>query len=305
MYVLSMDNGYVQIEQNEKGGYDLIEYEGGTVCKLKIGKRNKDVHIIPIGQIVTDGYNKKLQSYMDAGGTVEEILQIHKTGKIKIAAPYVPLWIYPKKKPAEQSITNMDFADMPYIKVCYIQFMGELTPVFAVSNLSELYFYDLFRMKTAGVLIRECADCGRAFIAKTTAVRCEDCRKAGMGEQKKRNNLKSDPARNLLHKIKDRAKKRDSSPEYQYGYYNSLHNLIADTTDALTGNQLLEKANEINTLDSTFWKLHRYMKSDYCAVYDEEIYKQWEKERYTMFTQENPEQWLRDWYNKAGCPFDQ
>ena len=199
----------------------------------------------------------------------------------------------------------MDFADMPYIKVCYIQFMGELTPVFAVSNLSELYFYDLFRMKTAGVLIRECADCGRAFIAKTTAVRCEDCRKAGMGEQKKRNNLKSDPARNLLHKIKDRAKKRDSSPEYQYGYYNSLHNLIEDTTDALTGNQLLEKANEINTLDSTFWKLHRYMKSDYCAVYDEEIYKQWEKERYTMFTQENPEQWLRDWYNKAGCPFDQ
>ena len=305
MYVLSLKNGYAQIKQNDVGGYDLIEHEDGTVCKLKLGKRTfKDVQIIPIGQIVTDRYNENLQSYMDAGGTVEEVLSVHKTGKIKIAPPYVPFWIYPQKKPVELSLSDIDYSDMPYTKVCYIQFMGELTPIFAVDSLSDLYFYDLFRMKTAGVLFRECTDCGRAFLAKTTAVRCEDCRKAGMGEKKKYQNRKGDNARNILYKIKDRARKRDSSPEYQNGYYNPLHNLIATAIENLTGKELLERAQELETLDSKFSKLRRRINANNYAI-DDETYKQWQKECYTMFTQENPEQWLRNWYDKAGCQFEQ
>lgn len=299
MFILSLDTGYVQIEQNEKGGYDLIEYEGGTVCKLKIGRHNKDVHIIPIGQIVTDRYNKNLQSYMDAGGTVEEVLQVHQTGKIKIAHPYVPIWLYPKKKPAEESITNMDFADMPYVKVCYIQFMGKLTPMFAVDNLSELYFYDLFRMKTAGVLIRECADCGRAFIAKTTAVRCSDCRKAGLGEKKKRANIKNDPARQLIYKIKDRNKngKRNTSIAYQT-YYANLCYVIQTHTENDSPEDLLEYAKMLDSQDKRYFKLCKFFDTD---CYNENLINEWNvvKSKFPADI-ENLEQWIEQWYEKAG-----
>ena len=294
MYVLSLENGYAQVEQNDAGGYDLIEQEGGTVCKLKVGKRNKDVRIISIGQIVTDRYNKSLQSYKDAGGTVEEVLRLHETGKKKVAPPYPPTWIYPKKKPAEQSLTGMKFSDMPYIKVCYIQFMGELTPVFSVNSLSELYFYDLFRMKAAGVLIRECMDCGRAFPAKTTAVRCEDCRKAGMGERKKQSNLKNNPTRSLIKQIKDRVKKRPTSDSFTEGYLKHIGYVVGMPEEAD-----LSCVQVVDSLDRKYWKrlweLYQHMQRSN----NSDLKEKWQKDWYNLFTQNDPEKWISDWEEKA------
>lgn len=300
MFILSLDTGYAQIEQLETGEYTVVDYEGGTPCKLKIRKKAQSVKIIPIGQIVIDNYNCSLKSYLDNGGSVEEVLRLHKENKLKIKAPYPPLWIYPNKKPKEYALSEISLADDPtYLKVGYIQFMGQLTPVFSVDKISDLYFYDLLRMKSTGLLIRECEDCGCAFLAKTTAVRCSDCRKAGLGEKKKRDNIKNDPARQLIYKIKDRNKngKRNTGISYQT-YYANLCYVIQTHTENDSPEDLLEYAKMLDRQDKRYFKLCKFFDTD---CYNENLINEWNavKSKFPADI-ESPEQWIEQWYEKAG-----
>ena len=309
MYVLVLNEtqdeaqpgGYTLIEENEVEGYNVIAFPGGPVRKMKIRGRKRRIPIMPIGQIVIDAYNKKLESYLNKGGTVSECLKSHrKPGLIKLDPPYPPSWIFPKDQNKEEDLAKIDF-DLPYISVCFINFQGILTPVFSVSELSDLYFYDLFRLKTGGTDIRECVDCARAFFGKTTAVRCPKCRQEGKGEQKKLENLKADPVRHQIYKIKNRISKR--TPEnikgYEYEYVNELHRRLNDASDNLAGTALEKGVQELNELDKKFWKLFRSIRDEKAYLPADGI-EQWDKECYSMFKNENPEHWLKDWYSRAG-----
>lgn len=301
MFILSLDAGYAVMELAENGEYLVANYEGGIPYKLRIGKRPQSVRIIPIGEIVINRYNHSLQAYLDNGGNVKEVLRLHKEKKRKIKPPYPPEWIYPSEKPVEYALSEISLADDPtYLKVAYIQFMGRITPVFSVDKVDDLYFYDLLRMKSAELLIKECEDCGKAFLAKTTAVRCSECREAGLGEKKKRDNIKNNPARQLVYKIKDRNKngKRDMNLAYPLYYANLCYAIQTHTPESNECTpEFLQFAKELDRLDKLYFKLCKFFDAD---CFDETLIQQWnaEKSKFPANIEET-DKWIEEWCKEA------
>ena len=305
MFILSLEKGYAQIEDVSEEvyvepHYVIIEYPNGPLCKLTIGRRTENVHIIPTGQIAIDVYNENQQKYLDGGGTVEELLKAYKSGKwlISLEPLYAHFWPFSQKPPKEQDLSDLDFSILPYIKVCFIQYMGEQIPVFSVEELSDLYYYDLYRLKTSRKIVRACEDCGKAFFAHTTAVRCDDCRKAGAGEKKKRDNLNRDLAKKQIKRIMDRDRRR-SKDRYHY----QLLDQIREARDRMakgefTQEEFEKRIKEIDELDEKYMRLKRRIDSAICCM-PEYMFKRWKDEGHTMFIQDDPEKWLKEWYKRA------
>ncbi|MCD7957882.1 MAG: hypothetical protein LUG93_19450 [Lachnospiraceae bacterium] len=298
MYILILDEGYLHIEKDEKGQYSIVEYEGeqAVECSLKVMSRKKAVRIMPFGQIVINQYNHELDKYIADGGTVSEVLRFHSNNKLKkLKEPYPPQWIILADK-GQQSISDIDFENDPtYVSTSYVRFMGKLVPIFQVNRISDLYFYDLYRIQTADLIIKECIDCGHAFIARTTAIRCQKCRDAGFGERKKRMNRKSDPARSKAYKIVDRNCPNKRNPDITYnGYQGQLQNVIADSAEERSAKDHLDFLNLLDAMDKRFFNLCKYFSSDNCIA-DDETYNEWQTAKKQFPNVQDMKAWIETW----------
>ena len=157
----------------------------------------------------------------------------------------------------------------------------------------------MYRLKATGTDVRECQDCGKAFFGNTTAVRCPDCRKAGRGEKKKRENIKSNPARLLERRIKGNvSKRRSKNMVYLIDYHAALERAIDDAKDTFTGEELVKRLKQIAEFDHEYCKLAKKIYDGNHYLTPEQI-EQWKCERNDPFINTDPEQWLIEWQVKA------
>lgn len=295
MFVLALREGYALIEQDEFGNTMLIDHVGGVPIKLDIKKKSKTVSAIPIGQIVMDVFNKKWIDYKNAGGTRNTALP---KKHISLAKPYCPVWIYPKKAADSLFIDDINEHLMEdTIQVKYLPIGNEILPVFKVDKIEKLYFYDLLHMKQQGILIKQCAECGKAFRAATTGKYCPDCRNAGILEKRKRITYMSDPAKKIFHQIKDRnnnGKREDVIYKY---YYANLCRIISSHTESDTAEQLLEFAKQLNALDKRYYALCKFFGNNPYEYYgSEELYKKWQAEKSNFPCEiSEPQKWIEQW----------
>lgn len=299
MYVLVMDRGYVEIVQSENKSYELEnhrEYSLSTELTIKGHKRT--IHLIPIGSIVMNQFNQNWDNYKKEGGSRTEAL--HKN-TISLIPPYCPTWIFPDEKPVEYDLYNFEFADLPYIPMTYITVNGKLRELFQVDKLSDLYFYDLFRLKENKNTVKQCKECGHAFIANTRAIVCDECRKAGKIEERKRKNLMGDETRKKFHQIKQRNAQGKRPCTYSK-YYADICRLISNHIDSDNKNDLKQFALQLDSLDRKYFKLCQYFASDICYC-DEEILEKWQQKQQEFLYAPDMETWLKAWYKKAMIPY--
>lgn len=294
MYVLSLPEGYVQIDKSEDGTIAFVEYKDGISVKLKIKGKSKTVSIIPVGQIVLDSFNKSWEEYKQAGGTRKVAI---KRSRVSISQPYCPKWIYPKDKVPDFSIDdiNQHFMDNP-IEVTYIPFSKEIHPVFSVDRISQLYYYDLLRLKSAGLSIKQCCECGKAFRSSTTGKYCMDCRKAGVREKRKYNNLKNDPALSIFKKITDRNNPRQRAVINSSDYLNNLRDVIDEHKQNDSEQQLRDFATLLSALDKRYYALYKHFGNDQYEYYgDEQLFEKWQKEKNEFPKVPDIITWIEQW----------
>lgn len=309
MFVLSIKTGYIIVEGNLAEGYSVEELGKTCVSKtekekagyrLTINGSERWVEKVKIGDIALKKYNSEMENYIKHNSVSEKGKRPFSTKKVHLSAPFQPIWLYPEKQ-EDILLSDLDFqSDIAYSQVGFIPFDGEIIPVFNVSSVDELYWYDLFRLRAAGLRIKQCEDCGCAFVAKTTAIRCESCRKAGKGEEKKQTNLKSDPARKLKKGILNRSAK-GKRPYIHENYLNDLARKIdaAQEGDRLPNGEYIRLLKQWDLWDRIYYKLCRYFREENDAVTDYDLQEKW-KSVYSNFPQtDNPEKWLSDWCEKT------
>lgn len=320
MYILALDEGYLQIEGDEYQGYRMIDYPGGIDYKIKANGEIKTVKIAPIGQIVIEIYNDWLQYDLSHGGTVEESLQ-HHVEMVK-SQENRPLFYFPQnakdKSPnyeiwenrsaenlSDSSVENAAiFNYLDFIPTAFMRFMGRIRQVFIVDDLLDLEEFDIRQLfeKNKTDSIRICVTCGKAFRGQKTAKYCPDCRSESYIKQIKENQKKN-PAGSKLSSILDTAKhrleiKRFSGKEendYYNNYIGKLQKYIKRMKKELCPADLILFADQLKIIDQKFYKLF----TDIEKSKNRDLSKNWRKERYDIWDQDDPEQWLRDWYKKA------
>lgn len=183
----------------------------------------------------------------------------------------------------------------------YITVNGKLRELFQVDKLSDLYFYDLFRLKENKNTVKQCKECGHAFIANTRAIVCDECRKAGKIEERKRKNLMGDETRKKFHQIKQRNAQGKRPCTYSK-YYADICRLISNHIDSDNKNDLKQFALQLDSLDRKYFKLCQYFASDICYC-DEEILEKWQQKQQEFLYAPDMETWLKAWYKKAMIPY--
>ncbi len=309
MYVIVLDEGYLQIDAefpgNDKfpGIYNIEEYTHGIAVKVKIKGKNRKVKIIPIGQIYLNHFNRLWDEYIKSGGKGNEQ---NNHGHIMLSSPSAPFWQYDETPIVDHELNDIDYEnDLQYSKCAFAFINGDLRPIFSVNTINELYRFDLMRTKKARLKLRQCEHCGNAFFAKTTAVRCDSCRRKGIGNKKKYNNLMSDPARKLFKNIKDRNSKGNRKDYIYSTYYANLCYIIESYKNADNKNDLLEYAKTLNALDNQYYKLCKFFENDYTGNKDytggeDLLYNKWLSEREEFPKTDNPEEWINHWLDLSG-----
>lgn len=299
LYVLVMEKGYAEIIQSENGSYHLVDHkEYNLSTQITINEQKRNIHLIPIGSIVIQQFNKNWDNYKKDGGKRVEAL----TQNIKsLTPPYCPMWIFPDEKPTEYDIQVLDFCNLPYVPVTHITINGKLRELFKLNNLADLYFYDLFRLKRHANTVKQCKECGHAFIANTRAIVCDTCRKAGKIEERKRKNLMGDEVRKKFHQIKQRNAPGKRPCIYPL-YYADICDVIQNHLKSDSQDELKHFSCKLDSLDRKFFKLCQYFASDNCYCEDDVI-KEWQYEQRKFLYVEDMEKWLKAWYSKAIFPY--
>lgn len=300
MHIISLEKGYAIITENDNGGYDIEDYEGMNSKEEYIDGVSAPIHLLPIGQIVIDRFNRSWDEYKQQGGKRNTALP---TSRHSLSSPHCPHWIFPDKKPTNYPLSNIDFrSDLSFIPTTFIPFMGTFAPVFEVSDVSELYFYDLYRMKVSDLQIKQCKDCGHAFVAKTKAVRCNKCRESGAGEKQKWSNLKGDQTRSTIRRIMQRNEGNKRKFTYRDKSYNrykgDLENLIAQHKQDDTADDFAVFVSMLDKADTLYYDLCKFYNPE--TNYDDEACKEWETSRRLFLSADNLIEWLRCQYEKAG-----
>lgn len=299
MYVLVMDNGYSEIIESENNSYEFVNHkEYNLSTKITINGRKRTIHLIPIGSIVIKQFNESWDNYKAAGGIRTEALRRNVKS---LNPPYCPLWIFPNEKPVEYDLYNFSFSDLPFIPASYITINGKLRELFQVNKLSELYFYDLFRLKEKQNAIKQCKECGHAFIANTRAIVCDSCRKEGKIEERKRKNLMKDEIRKRFHQIKQRNAPGKRPCIYSL-YYANICEIIQSHIESDNKNDLKNFSIQLDSLDRKFFRLCQYFASDGCYC-DDDIRQEWKQKQREFLYVSNMEAWLKSWYEKALLPY--
>ena len=311
MFVLAVKTGYFIVEGNTAEGYSIEELENaiaGKTEKEKAGYRlaingsKKWVKLIKIGDIALQRYNANIADYQAQGGSIETAETMFHSKRICLSPPFPPIWLFPDKQ-VYLALSDIDFqSDIVFSQVGFIPFDDGIVPVFNVTSIEELYWYDLFRMRAAELRIKRCEDCGSAFVAKTTAIRCDNCRRAGKGEVRKQANLKNDPARKLIKGILNRSA-NGKRPFMPNNYLNDLARIINNLRKDKKNSplELLSCLKKWDSWDRTYYKLCRYFRDEdeNDNISDYELQNKW-KQEYTQFPKtENPERWLSEWCEKA------
>ena len=320
MYILALDEGYMQIEGDEYEGYRMIDYPGGIDYKIKANGKIKTVKIAPIGQIVIEIHNNWLQYNLSHGGTVKEWLQDHaemmKSQKNRLQfyfpqntkdkSPNYEIW---ENRSAEDlsdsSIENAAiFNYLDFIPTAFMKFKGRILPVFIVDDFHDLEEFDIRQLfeKNKADSIRICVTCGKAFRGQKTAKYCPECRGESYIKQI-RENQKKNPGGRMLSRIVDTANHRlelkkfagKERIEYQNNYIQGLQDYIKRMKKELTPADLILFADKLKVTDQKYYKLF----TDVEKSKNRDLRKNWRKERYDIWDQDDPEQWLRDWYKKA------
>ena len=142
MIVIAVKDGYIQFDDEEK---TIIEPEKGLPYTVEFDGETKEIKIIPFGGIVIESYNTRLEKYISGGGSVDRLLRLHREGKIPLLPvqrdgslmqnePIPPLWFYSGKDIRDYSLSVTSDFDLPFQKVVFIQFQGQLTPMFTVDK---------------------------------------------------------------------------------------------------------------------------------------------------------------------------
>lgn len=325
MFILALDEGYLQIEGDEYKGYRVIDYPGGVDYTLKINGKKKIVKIAPIGQIIIEIYNEWLEYDLSHGGTVKQSLQDHGDmirssefrrnfffpENVGSKSPDYEIWV---NKSAEELLQSgieypAIFNYLNFIPTSYIKLMGQIVPVFSVDDIHDLEEYDMREIITQGKggSIRLCEDCGKAFFGKTTAKRCLECRDEGNKRQIRENKNKK-PFRGVLDQIVDTANKRLSAKrfsgqeglDYQNNYVGGLQTYIKRKKKEIPESEMIHFADNLKIVDQKYYEIFKYIEDSKKA----EIKKAWRKDRYTIWQDDDPERWLRSWFEKAGLAWE-
>ena len=253
-------------------------YEDG---KIKKGKT------LEFGKPFLETYNKYIDEIHAAGFRLndgeldKEILTIRNGNEVKEF--YLPSFENTMKEYEKDNLPFLDFHETGYIKL-----NGKITSVIHIYEESDLYFFDLNRLQEMNVKFKYCEDCDRLFIARKHQVRCEECQKSGMGEKKKYQNVMNDPVRhkrrNMIQKLRMWHKGNNL---YQNQYKNDLISRFNE--DGSNLEYLDQLHNRFKDLDKDI------LKSKNIELIDE-----WNDKKFCIWQQENPEQWLKEWYEKAG-----
>lgn len=306
MIILAVKRGYLQIDEISK---EIIEYDNGLDYDLTVNGNETTVKIIPVGSIVIDSYNQNVEKYKAAGGSVSELLRIHKSNKIQLAAdpkenkPTVPPWIYPRRKQDDYSLGFETDFDLPFLSVAFVPFQGDRVPLFSVTTVNDLYFYDMYRMKAANMQVRECEECGKAFIGNTTATCCSKTCINRRNNRKRSERLEKQPESGVMYQIKNTVRRRRLSikqdSEFWAQYYNNLCNYMNTHTAKLSKESEHDFFISLKRIDLNFSDLNNYIN---CRSFDGSIndQKQWKTERLSIYDQKDPEKWLRSWFERLG-----
>lgn len=323
MYIAVLDEGYLQIEGDSYTGYKIIDFKDGIDYEITVNGKKKTVKIARIGQIHMNVFNEELNYYLAKNGTVNEVLDYNNHNLLSPDRPIPPvladktfkmpnyeLWENVSEENYDDSHNVAFFNQLQYIQTSFINLNGEIIPVFDLeeygNDLSILEEFDIMRIFQTGDknYIRLCSDCGKAFIGKTTAKRCENCREEGNKRQIKENRENNSGA-NKLYTIVDTANKRlklkrfsDNDKEYfdySENYVGKMQTFIKNKKKGMTKEDLYKFAIWVQDIDKRFYSLFTYI----YASKNHEIIAAWNKERYMIWQEENPELWLKSWYEKA------
>ena len=168
-------------------------------------------------------------------------------------------------------------------------------------------------LKKSGITVRECEECGKAFIdGNTTASVCsEECRKK-RDNRKRSKRLENRPGakqayafkNTIAHKLKDSKKntnkKLNEHQKFAKDYYIArLCDLIDEKKDTLSDEDLLTFVQAIAIEDKNFYKLDRFINAvSFTGSIDQ--LKRWNEERFSFLEREDRETWLRSWLDETG-----
>ena len=293
MYLIGLNEGYLQVDgvetENDCGSiigfYEIIEFPGGVDCEISLNGKKQTVKIIPYGQIFLNYWNENKHNNLF-------VKSVFPNGQLfNTVSDYV-----------FDLINSGDF-DLPYLNVSYVPNGGEIIPVFKVDDINQLWTYDNLQIKIRGINIKRCPDCGKAFIAAKRALRCPECREIGIKNQRKKN-LIDNPGRRKLYGIADIATKRENrklfsqnneSQLYHKEYITPMRNICKEKIKTLSKEDLISYAEWLQNIDKQFYQLFvRIEKSG-----NEELIENWHNDRYNIWKQKNPAEWLNEWIEKV------
>ena len=294
MIVIAVKDGYVQIDEQTK---EIIEPENGKPYELEINGIIQKVKIIPVGGIVIDSYNKNIEKFFAAGGSVEDLLNsdkekipltsIQKDGVIQENQPIIPPWIYSKRQFTEYDLSSLaenDFS-LPFQKVAFIRFQGMQTPLFEVNEITDLRSYDFYRVKSSIINVNQCQECGKAFIApsKDTLVCSNKCKnKRDNRKRSERMGPGEALARQIINTTKKRIPKTPGNDyKFRTDYVQRLHDFIFDNKDIMSDDELYQFSESFKKQEKRFWCINTQITGE--SYEGTNVYNDWLEDRKHIF----------------------
>ncbi len=281
MIALALKKGYVFIYRDESGDWCVEEEHGKNTEKVLIAGKEHNVKIEPIGSISIALYEREKERYINGGGDIEKMLQSFNSHRIRLAPPYYPF--PPLLEDDGKSIDLSDIIDIQGnynpLKTYPFLYNGEMVIAFEIESKNDLWLYDRLALKINMQKLKLCTDCGRVFAARTNAVRCEDCRAAGMGAKKKIDNLNADKPRKKRAEIVNRNERREGLPRNYRKVLESGYTVHRHDTSYMVS---------LDRMDGWFYTLYKHLDDAQQNTLMEEL-------ETSGILSDDPEKWLIDW----------
>jgi len=306
MYVLALKNEYLVI--------DGTPYEDAFFPETS--------EVVPLGQFVIDSFNERRKEFLNAGGTIDVLKKANDAFSkghgftIPEGYPGIPILLRPTGEPAFLPLSEdfTDIVDKHSLTVSYRAYRGNITPIFLVDKLSDLYMYDLAQVRMSKrKIVRLCENCGKAFsgVGKSNAVYCdsEECKK--FIEQKKQDNYNNDPINHTFRLINDRRRNKDhiTYPDYLINirkFIDRAEEAERENIERGDYSGITERMTTLDRWDRCFYDLCKfYRKEDNNEVMVDSLDQfdidraEWNahKSEFPLST-DDPAQWLNEWINR-------
>lgn len=321
MYVLVVENqnrrnsGYLLInDEREYQTINGVEYisvdsEDYYIYGIEEAKHllegETEPMLLPFGEIATHKYNARADKYIEDGGTVEHLLR--KSKKFVLDPPHPPIWFFGDFEPsakseAEESDTNkatllnalseFEPQQVRYIRAASVELAGDYYTLFDVETLSELFDYDLQRVRSLQIPVEVCKYCGHAFVKTSRDVMCNKCRKEKKGEAEKHRRWNESEINREYAKFTNALRKRNG-----VGTASAYYCWITEKRDA--GTVTVEWLEKWKKIDKGYQKLCRHFKRAEEATEQIDYAEEWNKS-YSDFPHNitDPEKWVNEWLDK-------